>query len=211
MEMAIKKFRLKGTSPILGSIALKKETYEKFLATKGKTEEELKRALESVDCVIEPEDDDNKFTGFYRDPETGNVILQGYQIKGFLKEAAKALKDQLGLVSYVSKIDNLVFIDEKNIPVMRNGEWLKEPDGFLERPLRASTAQGPRVTLAKSESIEPEWYLDITVKVLENKKTTKSVEMSMGIVEELLSYGELKGLLQWRNGGYGSFTCEEIE
>lgn len=32
----------------------------------------------------------------------------------------------------------------------------------------------------------------------------------MGVVEEMLAYGQFKGLLQWRNAGYGSFTVEEI-
>lgn len=208
MQITTKKFRLTGLMPILGSVALDKEIYTNYLATKGKTDEERERAHGDVDEVMD--NPEGKITGFYRDRETGNVILKGYQIKGFLKEAAKALKDQIGLTAYVSKIDNLVFIEENNIPVMRDGEWVKNPDGFLERPLRGETAQGPRVSLAKSEVVEEGWYLDITVKVVENKKTAKSVEMSMDIVEQLLEYGALKGLLQWRNAGYGSFKTEEI-
>lgn len=34
--------------------------------------------------------------------------------------------------------------------------------------------------------------------------------VDMNVIRELLSYGELKGLLQWRNGGYGRFVYEEI-
>lgn len=203
-----KKFRLKGLMPILGSVALDKEIYTKYLATKSKTDEERARAAEDVDNVTNTE---GGITGFYRDVETGNVILKGYQIKGFFKEAAKALKDQIGLTAHVSKIDNFVFIAENNIPVMRDGEWVQNPDGFLERPLRGETAQGPRVSLAKSEMINEGWYVDITIKVIENKSTKKSVEMSMDVIEQLLEYGALKGLLQWRNAGYGSFSFEEIE
>lgn len=207
MKVEEKKFRLVGLQPLLGGVALDKEIFTKYIATKAR-DFEKENAKEDVENVI---DENEKVTGFYRDAETGNVIIKGYQIKGFMKEAAKALKDQLGLASCVSKIDNFVFIAEDNIPVMRGGEWIKQPDNFLERPLRGETPQGPRVSLAKSEQICGDWYIDITVKVIENKKTVKSIALDMGVVEELLSYGQFKGLLQWRNAGYGSFRIEEIE
>lgn len=207
MKVEEKKFRLVGLQPLLGGVALDKEIFTKYIATKAR-DFEKENAKEDVENVI---DENEKVTGFYRDVETGNVIIKGYQIKGFMKEAAKALKDQLGLASCVSKIDNFVFIAEDNIPVMRGGKWIKQPDNFLERPLRGETPQGPRVSLAKSEQICGDWYIDITVKVIENKKTAKSVALDMGVVEELLSYGQFKGLLQWRNAGYGSFRIEEIE
>lgn len=207
MKVEEKKFRLVGLQPLLGGVALDKEIFTKYIATKAR-DFEKENAKEDVENII---DENEKVTGFYRDVETGNVIIKGYQIKGFMKEAAKALKDQLGLASCVSKIDNFVFIAEDNIPVMRGGEWIKQPDNFLERPLRGETPQGPRVSLAKSEQICGDWYIDITVKVIENKKTAKSVALDMGVVEELLSYGQFKGLLQWRNAGYGSFRVEEIK
>ncbi len=207
MKVEEKKFRLVGLQPLLGGVALDKEIFTKYIATKAR-DFEKENAKEDVENVI---DENEKVTGFYRDVETGNVIIKGYQIKGFMKEAAKALKDQLGLASCVSKIDNFVFIAEDNIPVMRGGEWIKQPDNFLERPLRGETPQGPRVSLAKSEQICGDWYIDITVKVIENKKTAKSVALDMGVVEELLSYGQFKGLLQWRNAGYGSFRVEKIK
>ena len=208
MQMEVKKFRLHGLQPILGGVALDKEVFTKYIATKAR-EAEKDKANGDVENVIDYSGDD-KVTGFYRDEATGNVILKGYQIKGFLKEAAKALKDQLGLASCVSKVDNFIFIEEANIPIMRDGKWVEEPDGYLERPLRGETAQGPRVSLAKSEQVIGDWYIDITVKVLQNKKTAKSIALDMGVVEEMLAYGQFKGLLQWRNAGYGSFTVEEI-
>lgn len=206
MNVVEKRFRITGTTPLLGSVALDKEVYTNYLATKGKTAEEKTRALGDVDGVMDA--DEKGVTGFYRN-ESG-LVVKAYQIKGFFKGAAKALKDQIGLASYVSKIDNLVFVAEKDIPIMRDGEQIVDPDGFLERPLRGETAQGPRVSLAKSEMVDEGWTLEFTVKVLENAKTAKSRALDMDVVEELLSYGELKGLLQWRNGGYGSFTVEEV-
>lgn len=208
MNIETRKYKLKGISPILGSTPMNKDTYFKYIASKAKIEEEKIRSLEDIQGVV---DVDGKITGFFRNPSNNEISLKGYQIKGFLKDAAKALKSQLNMASTTSKIDNFVFIQENFIPIVKNGINLKETDGYLERPIRGETPQGPRVALAKSEIINEGWEVEITIKVLENKGTAKSVAIDFGIIEELLSYGELKGLLQWRNGGYGSFTFERIE
>lgn len=212
MKCEIQRFVLTGTTPIVGSIAMDKEIYTNFLKTKAEKSknpnpDEVKRAIEDVDNVTDMLE--KGITGFYRD-EDGNIILKAYQVKGFLKGAAKALKDQLKLANYLSKVDNLVFIEERNILILKDGKPMKDADDFLERPLRAETAQGPRIALAKSEMVEKGWTAEFTVKVVENKATAKSVGMSMDIVRKLFEYGELKGLLQWRNAGYGSFETVEI-
>lgn len=207
MKYEVKRFKLTGTSPLLGSSPMNKQIYSDYIASKGKTEEEKKRGREDVEDIIDGMD---KVTGFYRDHETGNIILKAYQIKGFFKEAAKSLKDSIGIASTTSKIDNYVFITEANIPITRCGEVISAPDSYLERPLRGETAQGPRVSLAKSEMIDEGWEVEFTVKVLFNNKTAKSVALDMSVLEQLLEYGQFKGLLQWRNGGYGSFTFEEL-
>ena len=208
MEIKSFKVRLKGLQPILGSVALDKEIFTNYIATKVKTEDEGSKALKDVDNVV---DRNAKVTGFYRDDVTGTPILKGYQVKGFFKESAKALKDQLKLASCVSKVDNFIFIQEVNIPIMRGGITIMEPDGYLERPLRGETAQGPRVSLAKSEIINNDWYVEFTIRVVENKGTAKSVPITVELVKELLKYGSLKGLCQWRNAGYGSFDVEFLD
>lgn len=214
-----KKFRLHGKSSLLGSITLDKQLYttyvDKVLKKKydQTTRSEIMSAedLESAYADTEDVPDlDKETTGFYRDAN-GGLIMKAYQIKGFLKEASGALKDMFNLTSYIKKVDNFVFILEDEIPIMRDGKQLTESDGFLERPLRANTLQGPRVALARSEEITGDWYVDVTIKVLMNNSTAKGQKFDMELIENLLSYGELKGLLQWRNGGHGSFSYEEIE
>lgn len=210
MKYTEQKFKLTGTSPILGSIAMDKKVFTEYLATKGKTEEEKSKAMADVDNVPEGEEVvENKATGFYRD-EDGNFILKEYQVKGFLKEAARCLKDQLHLVAPVSKIDNFVFIQETNLIIYTStGDTITQSDAILDRPLRAMTAQGPRVALAFSEMLN-DWSIEFTLRVIQNEGSKKSAAMTMDVIEELLDYGSLKGLLQWRNGGYGKFTYEAI-
>lgn len=210
MKYTEQTFKLTGVSPILGSIAMDKKVFTDYLATKGKTPEERKKAMEDVDNVPEAEEGvGGKATGFYRD-ENGNFILKEYQVKGFLKEAARVLKDQLSLVAPVSKIDNFVFIRETNLVIhTKDGSTVKKADTILDRPLRAMTAQGPRVALSFSEMVN-DWSIEFTLCVLQNEGSKKSAAMTMDTIEELLSYGLLKGLLQWRNGGYGKFTYETV-
>lgn len=207
MQFTTLKVRLYGLEALLGSCPMDKEIYSNYIATKVKSEATCKAAAEDVVNIVE--NDEKGVTGFYRDETSGNLIIKAYQIKGFLKEAAKAMKDQLGIASTTSKIDNYVFLRERSIPICReDGTPISKPDGYLERPLRGETAQGPRVSLAKSEYVNKGWTLEFTIKVLDNKKTAKSIAMSVDVVKDLLDYGELKGMLQWRNAGYGSFSYE---
>lgn len=209
MKYSELRVHIKGTDGILGSQPSDKEIYSNFIKSKCKTSEEAERASEDVDGILEA--DEKGVTGFFRN-ENGEIILKGYQIKGFLKEAGNVLKDQLGIAAAKSKIDNLVFVMERDIPITRNGKTIKEPDKFFERPLRGETAQGPRVFLAKSEYLEKGWEAEFTIRILENKSTKRSEAFSVDIIESILDYGELKGLLQWRNAMYGAFTyeCEVI-
>ena len=62
------------------------------------------------------------------------------------------------------------------------------------------TAQGPRVSLAKSEVVPAGAKLSFTLKVMDDSPLDKKT------LKKLLSYGECSGLGQWRNAGYGSFT-----
>lgn len=210
MKSSEMRVRIVGTTPLLGSISLDQEIATNFIASKAKTEEERARALEDMKDLPDDEVLEKSTTGFYRDANM-NPILKGYQIKGFFKGAAKALKDQLKLANYASKIDNFVFISERNIPLMRDDKQITGVDGVLERPQRCETMQGPHVALARSEKIDEGWSAEFTVKVIKNDGTTRSSAVTMDTIRELLSYGEMKGLLQWRNAGFGSFTYEELE
>lgn len=200
--------RLTGITPILGSVPMSKEIFDKFIATKAKTEAEKQGA--ASDSTFVREDEEEKATQFYRNHK-GELVLRGYQIKGFLKEALYVLRDSLGITNAKSKADNYVFIDS-TILIKREGQTVTRPDGFFQRPLKAMTMQGPRISLASSEQLDPEWVLEFTITLLTGVKgTPKSKALDMDMIREALDYGELKGLLQFRNGGFGSFTWEELD
>lgn len=206
-----RKYKLTGVSDLLGSSPGDKEVFKNFIVDKAKTPEE--RAAADLDTEFVLDQEEKKRTYFYRDPKTGELILRPYQIKGFLKEAINTLKADLKVLSAKSKVDEYVFVRGKTIKITRDGESLTQPDYLLERPLRAMTMQGPRVALASSEAVSAEegWELEVEISLINNAGTAKSKPITWEVIEAALDYGALKGLLQWRNGGYGSFDWELVE
>lgn len=187
------------TEELLGTASNDPEIHSEFIASKGpnaKTREEEIEAL-GVDEVVE-----KSKTVFPRD-ENGAPIMWDYQIKGFFKDAAGMLRKVPGKVSagikaYKKEIDGLIFVEERKIPIVFEGEI-----GSCQRPLRAQTAQGERVSLANSESIPAGATIEFTITCL-NPKLEDAVR-------EWLDYGKLRGLGQWRNSGKGRYLWSELD
>jgi hypothetical protein len=125
-------------------------------------------------------------------------------VKGFLKEAANTLKEQLKIQAMRSKLDQFVFVGPRRLYLFNSdGTCKTAPDGVVERPLRAMTARGPRVTLVRSDMVEEGTVIFPTVTLFENK------EIKWQHVETLFDYGEFKALGQWRNSNiYGTISWE---
>lgn len=188
------KYKITLTEPMLGTIPKNKEVFSTYIATKVADKEGIDYASE-VETVEDLKE--KGYTGFHSDEQ--GIFIFDYMIKGFLKNAGNTLKDIQKVKALSSKIDNFVFIFPRKIHVGKT-----QPDGILERPLRAMTMQGPRVTLAKSDYIDAGVSFDIELKLLSHK------EVSEKIIDELFEYGQLKGLGQFRNGSYGRFVVEKI-
>jgi hypothetical protein len=87
----------------------------------------------------------------------------------------------------------------KSLPILMRPAGMKM--GECQRPLRASTAQGERIALAHSETCPAGTAVELEIVCLD-----KGHEK---LVKELLDYGKMRGLGQWRNSGKGRFTWEE--
>jgi hypothetical protein len=191
------KYRIKLTliEPLLGTVSKDPEVYKAYIASKAAlTDEELAEELETVEKVEE-----KGWTGFHQ--VDGEPILYNYVIKGFFKDACGMLRRVHGtqsakLRAYKKVIDGLVFVTPRRIPINLNGHEM----GVLERPLRASTARGDRIALARSDTCPPGTTIEFEIDVLGG--------IDEETLREWLDYGRLRGLGQWRNAGYGSFTYE---
>lgn len=197
MNQTIYHVALTLTEDMLGTVPKDKEVYASYIASK--TEQDTNDELETVpDSSLE----EKGWTGFHE--LNGCPLLYDYAIKGMLKSACGALRRVSGtksskLTAYKKIIDGLVFPQQRRI-LLRLPEGAEL--GVLERPLRASTPQGERVALARSDTAPAGTKIEFDLLVLGDKVVTK------GHVEEWLGYGSLCGLGQWRSGGWGRFTYE---
>lgn len=192
------KVKLTLTEEILGTASNNPEIHSEFIAKKAPDAQSREEEIEAIGVNAEVE---KSMTVFPRD-ENGNPIFWDYQVKGFFKDACGMLRKvsktkSSGIKAYKKEIDGLIFVQERQIPFIYVGDI-----GNCQRPLRAQTAQGERISLANSETIPAGATLEFTVECL--------VDADMDAVREWLDYGRLRGLGQWRNSGKGRFTWEEI-
>ena len=199
-------YRLHGMTRILGAQAANPKVHSEFIAAKAA---KLAKSEEQTAMLPKEELEKKGLTVFLRDD--GVLCLADYVIKGFLKEALGVIKSQVKIGSPASKVDNLILVEPDYIHFTRGGNSVTEADEIFERPLRAMTMQGPRVSVSASEIIRPDWELEFTLTLVDNEKTAKSVALTWNVIEEALNYGAIKGLGQWRNGQNGRFTWEIVE
>ena len=199
-------YRLHGLTRIIGAQAANPKVHREFIAAKAAKQE---KGEEQTAMLPKEELEKKGLTVFLRDD--GALCLADYVIKGFLKEALGVIKSQVKIGSPATKVDNLILVEPEYLHFTRNGEPVTDADQIFERPLRAMTMQGPRVSVSASEIIRPGWELEFTLTLIDNEKTAKSVALTWNVIEEALNYGAIKGLGQWRNGQNGRFTYEVVE
>jgi hypothetical protein len=154
-------------------------------------------------------------TVFFRD-NNGKPCIGDHMVKGFMKAAGEAIckanpKRENGKVlksaSYTdSLINQHVAIAEQFITFDK--DIVRDQNSYPKyntRSLRAMTMQGPRVSIAKSEVIPAGAKLKFTLKVMDGSQIDKEV------LTKLFDVGQMTGLGQWRNAGYGQFDYKITE
>ena len=200
MEISKIKARITFFEELLGTCSGNKELHREFIASKAPDAESMEEEVAAigVDGMME-----KSMTVFPRD-ENGRPFLYDYQIKGFFKDSCgmlarvKSTKSS-SLKAYKKIIDGLIFVEPRHIPISVNGEI-----GECQRPLRAQTPQGERVSLANSEEVPAGSTSEFEITMLDEKA-------HKDIVLEWLDYGRLRGIGQWRNSGKGRFTYEVLD
>lgn len=192
------KVKLTFIEEVLGTASNNPEIHSEFIASKApdalSREEEV--AAIGADAVEE-----KSITVFPR-LENGTPFAWDYQIKGFFKDSCGMLRnvsktESSKIKAYKKYIDGLVFVKERKIPFENYGTI-----GECQRPLRGQTAQGERIALAHSETVQAGSELTFTIQILKD-----DLEKA---IREWLDYGALRGMFQWRNSGKGRFIWEEL-
>lgn len=196
--------RLTFTEPILGGEPGNKDIYRDYIGSKAPDAETL---AEELEYLPEEEVVDKGKTIFHR-LDDGTPVLLDNHIRGFFKSTCGFLRKVSGsesskIKAYKKEIDGLIFVfgDCKGSKKPIRIQNVKEI-GELQRPLRAQTAQGERISLAISEMIPEGCFVEFTIAMMK-----KGHEPA---VREWLDYGEYTGIGQWRNASYGRFTWEEL-
>ena len=176
---------------------------ERVAAIRGELES-LKETFKELDI--------KGITVFFWDKKKNLPCIGDHMIYGFMKAAAEAIgritqksRGQVfGSVSYTNSLINQhVRCREQFITFDK--DLIRNEDGtplYKQRSLRAMTAKGPRISLAKSEQIEAGANLEFVLNVMQGSPIDEKV------IRKLFSYGEMSGLGQWRNAGNGMFSAE---
>lgn len=199
METTKMRVRMTFTEELLGTASGNPEIHGDFIASKAPDAESRE---EEIAAIGVEEAVEKAMTVFPR-TEDGKPFVWDYQIRGYFKESCGFLRNVKGSLSsklkaYKKKIDGLVFVNPRKIEIQNYGEI-----GSCQRPLRGQTAQGERIALANSETIQAGAFCEFEVECL--------CEDDLDMVREWLDYGKYHGMLQWRNSGKGTFTWEEIK
>jgi hypothetical protein len=187
------KIRITLTEDMLGTVPKDKEVYKTYIETKKPDDngEDESQTIEEIE--------EKGWTGFMSDEK--GLFVWDYYVKGFLKHAGNVLKETVKAKALRSKIDDFVFVFPRRIYFGKN-----QPDGVFERPLRAQTMRGPRVTLARSDYISAGSQFEFEIKLYPPHK-----EITEELIKTLLDYGQYMGFGQFRNGSFGRFSYEIVE
>lgn len=203
MDIKEKKYTATFTEGVLGTNPNDADVHATYVA--GKEREASKEELDAEErALAELQDIEKGITIFLRDNQ-GRPCVSNHVIKGFLKEAIKSLRRNPDtacskLKNFKGVIDGCVFVEPRLIPlILPEGKELS----MCSRPLRAETAQGPRVALAKSEEAPAGTTMTFTVKTL-----CPGLD---NILEECWEYAQLRFMGAWRNSGKGTAKIEEIK
>jgi hypothetical protein len=193
--MNIYKVTLTFTEPLLGGVPLAEDIYRDYIQSRHPSAQ----GADEIETLTMAEDMEKGMTGFHR-LEDGTPLLYDYVLKGFAKDACGMLRRDGDSASskikaYKQVIDGMMFVEPRRIPLLVNGE-----ETVTTRPLRADTAQGPRVALASSQTVPAGSSLTFKLLVVGNVITGV-------LLREWFTYGQLRGLGQWRNASYGRFEA----
>lgn len=202
--MTIKKYKATFTEGLLATKPNDETVHETFIASKraeGAAKDELDAEAKAL---AEVERLEKGCTIFHR-TEDGKPMIWDYQIKGFLKDAVKALRRDPQSASakvkaFKSIIDGNVFITPRKIVLQlpEGGEI-----GTCQRPLRAQTMMGERVALAQSEEAPAGTAIEFEVKTL--------MPGLDAMLDECWEYAKLRFMGAWRNSGKGTADIVQLE
>ncbi len=199
MEPTKMTVELTHTEPVLGTSPGNPETYTTFI--ESKRPEASENTENEAECLPAVAEELHKQSTVFLRTEKGEPFFYDYVFKGFFKDTCGMMlrvasaDEKKYLRAYRKIIDGLLYIKPRQVVLNPLG-----PMTWNERPLRAQTAQGERICLARSEQLPAGTTCTFDVLLFDPKL--------QGYVEQWLDQGEWRGLGCWRNAGWGRFTAK---
>lgn len=198
------KYKATFTEGLLATKPNDETVHETYIAAK-REEGILKDELDAETRTLNEIDRLEKGRTVFHRTEDGKPMVWDYQVKGFLKDAIKALRRDpksacAALKNYKGVIDGSVFVKPRQIVLnLPEGAIL----GTCQRPLRAQTMQGERVALAQSEEAPAGTTMEFTVLTL-----APGLDK---VLDECFEYAQLRFMGAWRNSGKGTAEVKKVK
>lgn len=211
-----KTFKMTFTEPVLGTASANPDIHRDHVAKKAPPEKSAEEIALLEEAIASGAEFEKQMTVFPRD-EHGLFVFD-FQLRGFYKESL-AMLIELGddSVKSLSKwtvkraVDGILFVNPRRVRLKDvAGNGIAVAAESMTRPLRADTLQGPRICLATSEMLPVGTNLQFEVEVLEVKNAKSKLRITEEAVLAAMAYGSRRGFAQWRGGGWGRFSFEEI-
>lgn len=131
------------------------------------------------------------------------VYYEGRCVRGHIKDCANQVKGAMHpeVKALKAKVANKVYVMTDVIPLMRNGEQVKEFDGTVQRFIQVMTAKGPRSTIKFVDYVEKP-VLAFQLNVLDDDVITDD------ILDAILEYGAVHGMGQERSQSWGRYAYQ---
>jgi hypothetical protein len=179
--------------------------------------ERLQQELMAMSSGEGEEFENKKVKVFLRNQE-GALCWSHHQIKGHFKEIVQYRMSETWLRNAISRfvdifpygwdIEQGIKPEADLIPILRNGEPIKQPDSILSRPLASWVGTQRIVTISSSEMINPPAELRFRVVIwdIEKKDRIPTPEY----IRRILEYGIQWGHSGWRTARYGRYVVKEF-
>jgi hypothetical protein len=181
----------------------------------------LERLQQELMSITNSEEDDEfgnkKIKVFLRNKE-GALCWSHHQIKGHFKEIVQYRMAETWLRNAISRfvdifpygwdIEQGITPEADLIPILRNGEPIRQPDSILSRPLTSWVGTQRIVTISSSELINPPAELQFRVVIWDTEKKDKIPTPEY--IRKILEYGIQWGHSGWRTARYGRYVVKEF-
>jgi len=136
------------------------------------------------------------------------LVVRGATIRAHLKDCARQLSRYVvgkvkGEASFAVRVVNTVYVVDEWVSVLKEGQMIRESEGWIEKPLSAMTPRGP-ISAFKRFAYVDQPTLVFTLRILGGAVGKKDLE-------SLMQYGGLHGYAGERGMGYGRYLIERLE